>query len=58
MADALSIIFKHEGIQYSHGIGPGCIAIEVLKKDEKRAKNALAEWKRAVDAIYNQMQTR
>lgn len=54
MADALSTIFKSEETPYSSGIGPRCIAIEVDKRHEARARTALAEWKRAVDALYNQ----
>lgn len=59
MADALSVILKHEEIEYSLGAGPGCIAIVIDRKHEKRARAALTEWKRAVDALYNQtVQTR
>jgi hypothetical protein len=54
MADAISVVFHHEDIPYIHGLGPGCIAIEVDKKHEKRARTALAQWKRAIDALNSQ----
>jgi hypothetical protein len=55
MADALAVILKHEEIQYSHGVGPGCICLETWPKEEKRVKKALSEWLEAVSALHQQL---
>lgn len=57
MADALAVVLKYEDIPYAHGLGPGCIAIEVEKRYEKRAQKALAQWKASIDALNSQAQS-
>ena len=54
MADAIAVVLKHEDIPYSHGLGPGCIAIEVDKRYVRRVRIALTEWKNAIDALHSQ----
>jgi len=49
MADALTKILNYESIPYKYGVGPGCIALIIDRKDVKRAKNALSQWKNAID---------
>lgn len=51
MADALSKILTAECIPHSHGLGPSCIVIIIDRKNDKRMKKALKEWKTAVDMI-------
>lgn len=55
MAEAISLIFKHENISYSRGVGPGCISIEIDIQDRKKAKKAISEWKFAVDLLYQEI---